>query len=307
MDSHDINPFIPIQPTKKGFFTSFITFFFAFLKFPLFLISLSLSFVYTLIASIIPIVIIKQIILKITSKIFIRILLYVSGLFSINQQPTPLVDTYSAPQEVNIPKAGDIIISNLASYLNILWFQFQYTPIFVIPCDETNVYVFGVFNLIIKILTCQPLKSTHKKTLSQVEASARKIGIPIVIFPECSVTNGEYIINFNEFGKGFDTNGVDFFIYGFIHFDYIVSPNFTYGNGFLHILQMLGRPFSGMKIKIALPQDIPKIELNSIDATWISKCRKVLSTIMGIRALNVDGSEFDRLYSWKIKRKKKDD
>lgn len=260
-----------------------------------------------MITSIVPVSIIKRIILKFTSKILFRILLYVSGLFSMNKQPTPLVDTYSALQEVKTPKGGDIIISNLASYLNILWFQFEYSPIFVIPCDETNVYVFGIFNLLIKILTCQPLKSTNKKALSHVVNSARKIGLPIVIFPEGSVTNGKYIINFREFGKGLDTNDINFYIYGFIHFDYIVSPNFTYGNGFLHILQMLGRPFSGMKIKIALPQDIPKTEFNSIDASWISKCRKVMATIMGITVANVDGSEFERLYSRRMRRKKKDD
>ena len=271
MDSHDINPFSPIPQTKNGFLTSFFTFFFAFLKFPLFLFAISLSFAYILVASIIPIIIVKRIILIITSKILFRVLLYVSGLLSINKQPTPLVDTYSAPQEVKNPNAGDIIISNLASYLNILWLQFEYSPIFVVPCDETNVYVFGVFNLIIKILTCQSLKNSHAKPLSEVVNTAKKLGLPIVIFPEGSVTNGESIINFREFGKGLDTNNINFYIYGFIHFDYSISPNFTYGNGFIHFLKMLGRPFSGLRIKIALPQDIPKIELNSIDPTWISK------------------------------------
>lgn len=307
MDSHEINPFSPIPPTKKGFCASFFTFFFAFLKFPLFFISLSLSFVYTMIASIIPIVIIKRIIIKFTSKILFKLLLYITGLLSINKQPTPLVDTYSSPQEVKNPKAGDIIISNFASYLNLLWFQSEYSPIFVIPCDETNVYVFGFFNLLIKILSCQSLKNSNKKPLSEVVKKAKKLGFPIVIFPEGSVTNGEYIINFREFGKGLNTSEINFFIYGFIHFDYAVSPNFTIGDGFIHFLKMLGRPFSGMKIKIALPQDIPKTEMNSIDSSWISKCRMIMATIMGAKTVNVDGSEFEKLYSRNSKRKRKDD
>lgn len=260
-----------------------------------------------MIISLIPIVSIKKIGLRAISQLFFRIILYLTGLFTINPQPTSIYDTFSEPPDIPEPKGGDLIICNLASYLNLFWLQKEYSPIFVIPFDDENVYVFNVFQLFFRVLLSRPLKLRKNVPLSQVIEASKKIGFPIVIFPEQAVTNGSYIVNFAHFGKGVKTDGINFHIFGFVHFDSRISPNFTYGNGPLHFLQMLGRFPAGLKIKIALPQDIPKLDKNEITNFFIARCRIIMSQITGIPVLSCDGSSFDKFGSKQTNQKKKED
>ncbi|OHT07348.1 hypothetical protein TRFO_24536 [Tritrichomonas foetus] len=308
MDGTNVNPFIPIPSKRRNIIITIFQTILAIMKFPLFFMSFTLSFIYNMVASMIPIALLKRLVMQLTSKILFKILLFLSGLLSINPQPTPLIDTYSVPQEETKPKSGDIIISNCASYLNLFWLQQQFSPIFVIPCLESDseVYVFSVYGLLMRILTVQPLRRHQKVPLSIVIQQSKQIKCPIVIFPEAAVTNGEYLINFRDFGKDVDVNDLNFHIYGFLHFGSSFSPNFTFGNSISHLFRMIGRPFSGMKIKMALPQDIPRTESNSIDSAWIAKCRSIMATIMGVKMVDVDGAEFEKYANRRMSKRKKE-
>ena len=325
MDTNQKNPFQPIYKKKLPFPLSIFPFFFALMKLPLFTLVFAFSLLYSLMGSVFPIKLIGRMIIRGTCFVLFKVMILLLGMLSINPQPTALVDTYSPVQEVDEPKPGDVIIANCASYLNLFWLQFKFSPLFVIPCNPTNVYVFDFYGLFFKILNSQPLVKSKSAPFEKVLKLARKRSLQVVIFPEGAVTNGEYIINFQEFGRDIDlasienipiyphkqkqseinTEKIHFYIYGFIHFGSNVSPNFTYGNGFLHFFRMLGRPFSGMKIKMALPQDIPKIEKNTITVSWIERCRTILSTILGVEKANVDRSEFQNYTSLQTNKSKK--
>ena len=109
--STGINPFEAtstyIHPGMKV-----VRIFVALLKLPLFLLIFSLSFLYYILAMIIPINEIRTTLIKINSKIFDRILLFLLGNVFISVVPTPVVDTFNEPGETNSVNSGDIIISN---------------------------------------------------------------------------------------------------------------------------------------------------------------------------------------------------
>lgn len=296
------NPFV-MQPTKERIPMFIACVIIAILKLPLFLLIFTLSFIYSLFTVFIPIRPIQHAAVRIFSSIFFKILLLLTGIFSVNEQPTPLVDTYAETQEANQPTAGDIIISNCASYLNIFWLHEKYAPIFAIPIDPEYVVIKSVYHLFGQILTGEPLSKGKTIKLCDLVAKAKNnLKRVIVIFPEAAVTNGKSVLAFKEFGSGCDLSETHFHIYGFIHFGSYIDPNFTCGNGIYHFFMMIGRIFGGMKVKIALPQDIPRVE-NGIDDKWLKRCRYIMTTIMGVPCSPYNSSDF-LTYSNSIKKKR---
>lgn len=291
--STGINPF-EITSTYIHPGLKFVRFFIPLFKLPLFIITFSLSFLYYILAMMIPIKFISTNLIKINSKISDRIILFLFGNVFISTEPTPLVDTFNDAGEVNTVNPGDIIISNFGSYLNIIWFQMQYSPYFVIPCDSRSVVVYSFFTIIARILSNIPIKSGKKATLEKVIKAAKENCCPIIIFPEGTPTNGSGIIQFTDFGENVDFSNTKFHIICFSHRSFGISPNFTFGNGLSHVYKMLGRTMSSMKVKIALSQDIPRFD-SKISSDWIQKVRIVMSKILRVPLLSVSDDDA-RLY-----------
>ncbi|KAH0792246.1 vacuolar protein sorting protein vps66 [Histomonas meleagridis] len=222
-----------------------------------------------------------------------RVMLFLTGLFTIYVQPTSVTDRFSAVAENRDPESGDIIIANCSSYLNILWLQSTYNPIFAIPVSPTEVVTKTIHQLLNEILSVKPLTKGRKITFTQLIEYAKKEQKPIVLFPEAAVTNGKCVIKFQTFGQDTDFSDTRFHIFGFVHFDGKLNPNFTKGPGLYHLFLMIGRIVSGLKVKVVEESEIPKLENNKIDAKWISKCRNILATIMGVPMVDVDGMEID--------------
>lgn len=281
-DKH--NPFIPVS-CNTNIVTVTVHFIIGLIKLPLFIILFSLSFLYYVIALMIPVPRIRKFINSTIVFILFRVMLLLTGYWSINQQPTPLVDTFVEPGEVNHPNPGDIIIANFSSYLNLFWLQSQYSPIFVIPVDANKMIRKNFYSLFLDIMAGDPVTKGKKTDLNKIISDARKYLVPVVIFPEQRVENGLGIIEFQEFGIGNDITDIHIHIFGFTHHFWDISPNFVTGIGFIHLVHMLGRIFCSMKIKIAMPQDVPAIKEN-IDKKWIISTREVLATILRVPMIN---------------------
>ena len=284
------------QNFSKILFSSPINLILAFVKFPFLMLFFTLSYAYNLFSTFIPIASLRRFISNFTSSYLFRIILALTGIFSVKEQPTPLIDSYSETEDILDPQPGDVIISNCASYLNLFWLQYKFSPLYVIPCDQTNVFVFNIYQLFALIISEKKLIVKLKKPLSDViKIAEEKLKCPVVIFPEGSVTNGEFLINFMQFGNDIDTQKVRFHIYGFVHSKSSISPNFTFGNGFIHLFSMSGRFFSEMKVKMALPQDIRVLQNSQINKEWIEKCKHIMSKITSIAFFDINGTEFERI------------
>jgi hypothetical protein len=183
---------------------------------------------------------------------------------------TPLCETtldVGDPKPVN---PGDIILCNFASYLNLIWLQCYFTPVFVIPLSEDRVIVHSFYSLLLGILSGSPLNSGVPRTFDNV----CPVGVPVVVLPEGIPSNGKEILPFLPFAV--PNSPRDLHIFGFIHRVHGISPNFTRGSGFLHLFHMTGRTLAGMKVKIAAPRDIPKVGSND----WIKRSRIVLAEML---------------------------
>lgn len=130
------------------------------------------------------------------------------------------------------PKAGDLIVSNWASWVEILWLAFRYDPVFVLPAANpppvssvpdgtvTNTRGRGV-NATTTTLSReeshrQPIQGFRQVSLltmicatgfgpqnatppmSSLEQIRRMSSRPVVIFPECTSSNGKGLLRFAE-------------------------------------------------------------------------------------------------------------
>ncbi|OSD04340.1 hypothetical protein PYCCODRAFT_1466301 [Trametes coccinea BRFM310] len=140
------------------------------------------------------------------------------------------------------PKAGDLIVSNWASWIEILWLAFRFNPIFVVPVCETleipsptksasspisrtpgrrtgtgsaaisspstrtptaRIRIVGfrqVSLLSMVTLTGQPPLAADSvggkaETLETIRSKADR---PVVVFPECTTSNGRALLRFAE-------------------------------------------------------------------------------------------------------------
>ena len=277
----NLDPFeekkIPVHP-----FVFFLRILLGIIKVPFFLVFFTLLFIYQFLIQIIPSPVIKRIFSRGCHIVFFKILLFLTGNYTIYEDSIPLSDYYFDFTDLPNINSGDLIISNFASYLNIFWFQYRYSPIYAIPVSSTSVVLKSWVSLLATIWTNDILSKGKQYSLSEAIKIAREQYAPLVIFPEGVPTNGNQIISFFPFGKNVNFNDMHIHIIGFIHKSLGESPNYVMNkkrDGFSHLFFMLCRFHPLMKICYALPQDVPPID-NGISNEWISKSRLLISKVL---------------------------
>ncbi|KAG8793756.1 hypothetical protein FRC16_010834 [Serendipita sp. 398] len=136
-------------------------------------------------------------------------------------------------QEKWSPKAGDVIVSNWCSWAEILWLAFRFNPVFVLPVAPTpqsgesdastatgrrtgtgsaaihkssnmqrtaitgfhHVSLFKILSLLGKTPSTFGLPLEGARSLESIRKSADR---PIVVFPECTTSNGRGLLRFAE-------------------------------------------------------------------------------------------------------------
>lgn len=250
------------------------------LKFPAFVVTLMFAFLYYCIGLMMPVKRLRRIIIWGTSKVMFRILLLIMGYWNISQEVAPIIDTsLEAGDELEI-QGGDIVIANFGSYINVFWLQCKYAPLFVIPVDENNVSVSSVFSLFMNMIALEPLNRDSVRPFSEVLQISKENGSPIVVFPEMTVSNGSLVLPFFDFTGGSDLKGHRLQIVGFLHRCQGISPNYVAGNGFFHLIKMIGRTMASLKVRIVAQSDTPDVSKN---ANWLEESRKSLAGILRIK------------------------
>lgn len=263
----------------------------ALLKLPLFAMLFLMSLFYHLFSMILPIPKLRRFFLRFASYPFFRAILLLCGCFSIPEAGAPLIETFEGGavenEEVN---PGDIIITHFTSLLDLFWLQYKYSPIFVVPNgDKKTVLTFSVFTCFSVFAKNIPFEKNVK--LENIIKAGKKWLCPIVLFPEgicdrCTNHISEFLI----FGKDCNFKNVNFHIVGFDHrnkkreqLNDILIEDMIH---FKYILFLLGNVVTRMKVRHALPQDIPVLNNNKIDEKFLEKCRLILSTLSKIEFEN---------------------
>ncbi|CAL1701382.1 unnamed protein product [Somion occarium] len=145
------------------------------------------------------------------------------------------------------PKAGDLIVPNWASWIEILWLAFRFDPIFTLPVSSpvdlttstsqsstpvtstpgrrtgtgsaaisspstrkatprASIVGFRPVSLLSMILATGnvPLDSESCKDYLSLEEIRSKADRPVVVFPECTTSNGRGLLRFADVFKGVD-------------------------------------------------------------------------------------------------------
>ncbi|KAF8484950.1 hypothetical protein DFH94DRAFT_717254 [Russula ochroleuca] len=168
-----------------------------------------------------------------------RLSLFVLGLWWIPvEQVSRRRGRSSGTREPWLPGAGDLIISNWVSWIEILWLAFRFDPIFVLPlssnpvqqrdthletratgrrtgtgsaaispttkplAQRVNIVGFHKASLLRIIMSTgrTPLdaSSGNYSSLEEIRSSANR---PLVVFPECTTSNGRGLLKFAELFK----------------------------------------------------------------------------------------------------------
>ena len=286
----EINPFID-DIRKKNKWALFFYFIIGLLKLPFFLIFFTLGFIQFIIASLIPFPFISLLITRFYSLTFIPLCLFLFGEFNIEIIPTALSENYFDREDVPKPRVGDIIICNSISYISLFWFQKEYSPLFVIPVSNTGtVVIHSFYTLLLYMLGGKTPQTGNKITMERAIAKSKRMNVPIVVFPEGTNTNGKCLIKFYDFISKCDLCDTHFHIFCVSHRNSYISPFRVKIDPSLHLILMLGRFSSSLKINIALPQDVPHFGPN-----FINDCRELIAAILRIPLVNVSSSEKEKI------------
>ena len=279
-----INPFTQPKFKHPRTFKLFATIMFL-IKLPFMLLIFPILSGYTVILSILPAGKVKHALTRLASYLIYKLVIFFTGTFSVYVQPTPLVDRYSDVAPPIKPKAGDLIISNFGSFINIFYLQGTFAPIYIVPLDDTHVLRKNFVILLIDILMCRDLRVHGKKTtLNEViELGKNKLSAPICVFPEAAPGNGQALLKFQKFGIGSELTDSHVSVIGFLNSNIGTSSDLVLGVGaFWHIVMMFGRLCGTVKVRTALPQDVPNVPDEGINEKWISDCRTLMALIMRI-------------------------
>ncbi|PPQ92351.1 hypothetical protein CVT25_008701 [Psilocybe cyanescens] len=209
------------------------------------------------------------------------------------------------------PRAGDIIVSNWASWIDIVWFAIQFNPIFVLPVPESlpeptvasrastpvshtpgrrtgtgsaNIQVpsrtvipripisgfrqFSLLSMIAQTGRVPPYGSgTELRSLEEIRQNASK---PVVVFPECTTSNGRGLLRFADvFRQTVPVKKYQVFVVS-IRYDppTDLAPTLTHTipsrilNPLLHIFSLgAALSFSQMSIRVLAPSESPSSQL----------------------------------------------
>ncbi|KAE9410374.1 hypothetical protein BT96DRAFT_952998 [Gymnopus androsaceus JB14] len=160
---------------------------------------------------------------RVATSAIIRAVLFSLGFFWI---PTEIVSKKRGQViEAWNPGSGDLIISNWNSWVELLWLAYRFDPIFVLPVPESAVQpatstpsspISHAPGRRIGRTSMPDASASAKKPISQVPITGfhqvslltmlRETGRirktsnrPIVVFPECTTSNGRGLLRFADF------------------------------------------------------------------------------------------------------------
>lgn len=186
-----------------------------------------------------PIPPIHRVISYVFTALLTRLSLFVLGLWWIRvEEVSRKRGRSSQSREAWRPGSGDLIVSNWASWVEILWLAFRFDPIFVLPLSNdpveqrdmppetratgrrtgtgsaaitlptkpvarrANIVGFRKVSLlhIITSTGSTPLgaSSGNYSSLEEIRSSANR---PVVVFPECTASNGRGLLKFADIFK----------------------------------------------------------------------------------------------------------
>lgn len=263
--STGIHPFLP-PPRPFSTFRLILRPLILFLRLPIFLIFLSAYLILTLIPTLLsPIPFLAHPLHRLLDYILLRPLLFCFGVwiyhYPVLQRPRVRTST-SVSTSLTHPSRGDIIISNHASPLDLLYLTAAYSPQYLL-LTSTGVTHVSIWSLITRI-GCAP--SETNGTPLDLTTVVRKGKAPIVLLAEGATSNGKGVLSFPRIQSLLETTGREcpskrVFALG-IAYSNDKRETFTVGSKMALFFRLLTEPICAIKARVtAIPPDTENVQL----------------------------------------------
>ncbi|KAG1833035.1 hypothetical protein EV424DRAFT_1366800 [Suillus variegatus] len=253
-----IQPFLaPVPPQERDLFVTILTpirAVVAVTRTVVIIVLISIHFVLVHVIGFIcrPVPPLQDVISWLGTVLLARLALYVMGFWSVS---TELIvrKRGKIPENKWNPRAGDLIVSNWSSWIEVLWLAYKYNPLFVLPVANaptassprdassisytpgrktgTGSAAISSFDRVLsspevihgfrQVSLLEIISSTgktpsapssvHLRSLDDIRRSARR---PVVVFPECTTSNGRGLLRFADVfnGASVPTKGYNMFL-----------------------------------------------------------------------------------------------
>jgi len=246
------------QISKNNFFPIIIIrYIIGAIKFPLFVVLFMVLLLCYQITFFIPLQVYKNCFRRIFSYFTTKVMLILLGYGKIHQKLSS-TEIFGENGDFFDANPGDIIISNMNSYINLIWLQFEFRPIFVIPINKDQYIIKSFFGIFIDHIGLRDSSNGNVSSWDDVLIHSKNNQGPIIVFPEKRPSNGVSLREFVDLPIEEWHRSRTVHMIGFHHEVEGLSPCFVQGDGLLHLMQMLGRINSQMTVYMIDPSDTLK-------------------------------------------------
>jgi hypothetical protein len=130
-----------------------------------------------------------------------RVVLFLLGFVSV----TAINVNVPAQQKVKLParafatvKAGSLVISNLLSVAEILYFEYSFSPVYAVPSASGKTVIPCSFYRMIRYVLFGSLPETSETSLPKLQELASQMRQPVLLFAEGFSSNGKALLPFAD-------------------------------------------------------------------------------------------------------------
>jgi len=130
-----------------------------------------------------------------------RAVLFLLGFVSVSA----LNVNVPAQQKVKLPhrafssvRAGSVVISNLVSVAEILYFEYSFSPVYALPSPSGKAVIPCSFYRMICYVLFESFPETAELSLSKLQELASRMRQPVVLFAEGFASNGKALLPFAD-------------------------------------------------------------------------------------------------------------
>ncbi|KAL1917629.1 uncharacterized protein VTP21DRAFT_4022 [Calcarisporiella thermophila] len=160
-------------------------------------------------------------------------------------------------------KPGDVIVANACSYVDLVYLAFRYDPIFTHTFVQTA--TLRPISLLTAILNLthkpdlEPPQGSKDLDISKLAKEAKKLGRPLVIFPEGTTSNGRALLTFVPLFKECTLPVKEFNLYvmAFKYDSQGFSPSYTVGSLGAHVFKLCSQFTNSLGVKFLPPLESP--------------------------------------------------
>ncbi len=102
------------------------------------------------------------------------------------------------PRAFSSVRAGSMVISNLVSVAEVLYFEYSFSPIYALPSSSGKAVIPCSFYRMILYVLFESVPKTAEVSLSKLQELASRMRQPVVLFAEGFASNGKALLPFAD-------------------------------------------------------------------------------------------------------------